>query len=152
MVHLGEPQVRQRIFQRIAAVKPESPPLWGRMTAHQMLCHLADSFRVTLGLKYVSPATGIFQRTIMKWLALHLPAPWPKGIPTRPEVEQGAGGTPPGDFQRDRADLIALIERFSEPGSGASRSPHPMFGSMREREWLRWGYLHTDHHLRQFGV
>jgi hypothetical protein len=152
MVHLGEPQVRQRIFQRIAAVKPENQSLWGRMTAHQMICHLGDSFRATLGQKYVSPATGIVQRTILKWLALHLPAPWPKGVPTRPEMEQGAGGTPPGDFQRDRADLIGLIERFSEPGIASSRTPHPIFGALREREWLRWGYLHADHHLRQFGV
>jgi hypothetical protein len=29
--------------------------------------------------------------------------------------------------------------------------PHPMFGAMTTLEWMRWGYLHTDHHLRQFG-
>jgi hypothetical protein len=28
----------------------------------------------------------------------------------------------------------------------------PPMGEMREREWLHWGYLHTDHHLRQFAV
>ena len=144
--------MRRRIFQRIAAVRPESPARWGRMTAHQMLCHLADSFRVTLGEKTVSPATGIVQRTIVKWVALHLPVPWPKGVPTRPEVQQGVGGTPPVDFQRDREDLITLIEKFSEAKCAGCRRPHPIFGEMREREWLRWGYLHTDHHLRQFGV
>jgi hypothetical protein len=26
-----------------------------------------------------------------------------------------------------------------------------MFGPMSERDWMRWGYLHADHHLRQFG-
>jgi hypothetical protein len=29
---------------------------------------------------------------------------------------------------------------------------HPIFGELTEREWMRWGYLHTDHHFRQFGV
>jgi hypothetical protein len=29
--------------------------------------------------------------------------------------------------------------------------PHPMFKEMSEKDWMRWGYLHTDHHLRQFG-
>jgi len=29
---------------------------------------------------------------------------------------------------------------------------HPIFGGMSERAWLRWAYLHTDHHLRQFGT
>jgi len=27
-----------------------------------------------------------------------------------------------------------------------------MFPEMNEREWMRWGYLHADHHLRQFGA
>ena len=29
---------------------------------------------------------------------------------------------------------------------------HPFFGAMSSSAWLRWGYLHMDHHLRQFGV
>jgi len=29
---------------------------------------------------------------------------------------------------------------------------HPIFGRMSLWEWQRWGYLHTDHHLRQFGL
>jgi hypothetical protein len=29
---------------------------------------------------------------------------------------------------------------------------HPIFGALSARDWLRWGYLHADHHLRQFGV
>ena len=150
MVHLGEPQVRQQVFQRIAAIKPEAPPLWGRMTAHQMVCHLSDSFRLVLGEKPV--ASSAHRNLLMKWAALYLPFPWPKGVPTRPEVEQGVGGTPPGDFQRDREALVALLERFSDPNHTTPRTPHPIFGQLTEREWLRWGYLHTNHHLRQFGL
>jgi hypothetical protein len=26
-----------------------------------------------------------------------------------------------------------------------------MFGAMTRGDWLRWGWLHMDHHLRQFG-
>jgi hypothetical protein len=29
--------------------------------------------------------------------------------------------------------------------------PHSIFGSMTNQDWMRWGYLHADHHLRQFG-
>jgi hypothetical protein len=29
---------------------------------------------------------------------------------------------------------------------------HPIFGRMSEAAWLRWGWLHADHHLRQFGA
>jgi hypothetical protein len=152
MTNLGNGMVRQRILQRIAAIKPDSRACWGRMTSHQMLCHLSDSFRVSLGEKQVSPATGILKCTVVKWVALYVPAPWPKGVPTRPEVEQGVGGTPPTGFRRDRTELIRFIELFSDPKRRFDRRPHPIFGSLREREWLRWGFLHADHHLRQFGV
>jgi len=87
-----------------------------------------------------------------KWIALYAPFHWPKGVPTRPEVEQGAGGTPPTDFERDRNDLLAVLLRFSDQPRAFQWHPHPMFGEMRHDEWLRWGFLHTDHHLRQFGV
>ena len=26
-----------------------------------------------------------------------------------------------------------------------------LWGKMSARDWMRWGYLHADHHLRQFG-
>src|ERR1043166_1465348 len=102
MTHLGDPVARQRVLERIAALKPDTPAHWGRMNAHQMICHLSDSLRASMGQKRVSPATGPLQRTALKWLALYAPTPWPKGFPTRPEVEQGVGGTPPCDFQKDR--------------------------------------------------
>jgi hypothetical protein len=28
---------------------------------------------------------------------------------------------------------------------------HPIFGPMSNAAFLRWAYLHMDHHLRQFG-
>ncbi len=152
MNHLGDPIVRQGILKRIATLKPGTPSKWGRMNAHQMVCHLSDSFRVPMGRKKASPATNLLQRTAVKWLALYLPVTWPQGVPTRPEVEQGVGGTPPADFARDRCELIRLVQSFSEPNRCFAWHPHPVFGCMCDRQWLRWGYLHTDHHLRQFGV
>ena len=40
---------QHEICERLSRVTPDSPRLWGRMNAHQMICHLADSFRVVLG-------------------------------------------------------------------------------------------------------
>jgi hypothetical protein len=88
----------------------------------------------------------------VKRFALYVPVPWPKGLPTRPEVEQGVGGTLPVEFERDRDDLVLLMERFSDPSRSIANHAHPIFGKMSCAQWLRWGYLHMDHHLRQFGV
>jgi hypothetical protein len=120
------------------------------MDAPQAVCHLCDAFRFALGRKPASDASGFLQRTVVKWIALRTSLPWPKGVPTRPEMEQGIGGTPPGDFLRDRTELAALIEEFAAPRQLAA--VHPIFGPMTRKEWMRWGYLHADHHLRQFGL
>lgn len=114
-----------------------------------MVCHLCDAYRLPLGEKTASPATGFLQRTIVKWIVLQLPLKWPKGVATRPEMEQGVGGTPPAEFERDRAGLLSIVRRFCDTAVPAE--PHPFFGTLSRQEWLRWGYLHADHHLRQFG-
>jgi hypothetical protein len=143
------PGDRQEILERIETLRPDSRREWGRMSPHEAVCHLGDSFAVALGEMTASPATGWLRRTVVKWSALYLPIPWPKGIPTRPELDQAVGGgSRPVDFERDRARLRQLMERFALAGAW---KPHPLFGAMGAGEWMRWGYLHTDHHLRQFG-
>ena len=66
------------------------------------------------------------------------------------EVAQDVDGTRPVEFESDRAGLLLAMGQFCrtlpEPCA-----PHPFFGSMTAEDWWRWGYLHADHHLRQFG-
>ena len=141
---------RDLIARRISSLTPADQRQWGRMSVEQMVCHLCDAYRTALGEKAVSSATGFFQRTFVKWFALRVPLKWPKGIKTRPEVEQGVGGTPPAEFERDRAMLVVVLDRFCELSTKFAPT-HPIFGPMSREDWLRWGYLHADHHLRQFG-
>lgn len=149
MKTLARQRDRAEILGRLRKLRPESGRRWGRMSAHQMVCHLCDSFRAVTGRKPVSHASSLLQRTIVKWIALFLPVPWPAGIPTRPELDQELGGTRPVDFAADVAQLEALLDQFAE---AKDREAHPTFGRLSEGVWLRWGYLHMDHHLRQFGV
>ena len=57
-----------------------------------------------------------------------------------------------GEFAADVATLEALLGRIRRRDGGAAWPPHPIFGRMSQRAWLRWAYLHMDHHLRQFGA
>jgi hypothetical protein len=141
---------RQNISLRISALSPGDAARWGLMSVHQMVCHLDDSYKFGLGERYVSPATGFLQRTLLKWLALQTPLPWSKGYPTRPEVEQGKGGSAPIDFRQDVASLLSTLNRFCDALPNPC-GPHPVFREMTAQDWMRWGYLHADHHLRQFG-
>ena len=117
-----------------------------------MVCHLSDAILVVTGQKPVSHSTSLLQRTIVKWVALYLPMSWPAGIPTRPEIDQELGGTTPAEFATDIARLEALLEHITTPARSFDWQPHPMFGRMSDAAWLRWAYLHVDHHLRQFGA
>ena len=87
-----------------------------------------------------------------KYVALYAPMQWPQGVPTRPEFDQlGGGGTPTAQFDADVRSLLETAERFSRTPRDFTFRPHPMFKVMSEGQWMRWGYLHMDHHLRQFG-
>lgn len=149
---LSNQQDRVAILGRLRQVRPDSTRQWGRMTPHQMLCHLNDSFKMAMGVRPANSATNLFQRTVIKWLALRAPLPWPKGVKTRPEADQELAGTCPGEFAQDMQELEALVARFTAAEKDFHWAAHPVFGEMSEPEWMRWGYLHMDHHLRQFGL
>ena len=144
---------KKEILSRIQAVRPESMRRWGRMSAPQMICHLSDGYRLYMGLTSVDPPGFPYPSRVVKWIALWLPLPWPRGIKTLPELDQQIGGTAPAEFMRDQADLAAILDRFARtPRDFDWPSSHPYMGSMSEGEWMRLGYLHADHHLRQFGA
>jgi hypothetical protein len=152
MKTLSRPADKTELLRRLQGVRPDSPRRWGRMTAHQMVCHLSDAFLMDTDRKPVSHVAGVPQRTIVKWIALYAPFRWPAGIQTRPQVDQELGGTKPAAFAADVAALEALVELVTtEPGFFAGRR-HPIFGALSPAAWMRWGYLHMDHHLRQFGL
>lgn len=144
------PADKKETLERLSKIQPDSQRRWGRMNAHQMVCHLSDSLRFSLGERSAGSVENFLTRSLMKWVALYLPLPWPRGVPTRPEMDQQAGGSEPVEFERDRQELEKLIERFIERPEGFEFGRHPFFGKMTEFEWMRWGYLHCDHHFRQF--
>ena len=150
MKTLSNPRDKNELLLRLKNVRADSQPRWGAMSAHQMICHLSDSFRGSLGEKHVSLATSLLKRTLVKWVALWVPLPWPHGIKTLPEMDQQQGGTPPSEFASDSEKFRILFERFCS--SENELAPHGMFGQMSRSERMRHAYLHIDHHLRQFGA
>jgi len=150
MKTMARAQDKEEIVQRLRTIRVDSARRWGRMSAHQMICHLSDSFLAVTGQRQVSPASGPLQRTVIKWMALYAPLKWPRGVPTRPEVDQEVGGTKPSHFAADVTQLEILVELVTTR-KGCFGPTHPIFGNMSDTDWMRWAYLHMDHHLRQFG-
>ena len=152
MKTLAHARDKADILRRLGTVRADSPRRWGRMSAPQMICHLCDAFLGVLGELPVAPAHTLVNRTLVKWFALYSPFPWPPGIRTRPEFDQLTGGTRPGDFDADVDRLRRLVERITSGAVPVPWGEHPLFGPLTARQWLRWSYLHMDHHLRQFGA
>jgi hypothetical protein len=61
---------KEEIIARLQGVRPTSLSLWGKMSSHQMVCHLSDGFKMYMGLKPVSAASLPYPRSLLKWVAL----------------------------------------------------------------------------------
>jgi len=139
----------EEILQRIGSLIESDVRRWGRMSVQGMVCHLGDSYDLALGLRHAEAVKLPIPVPMMKWLALQLPLQWSRNIRTVPVVEQGSGGRPPAAWDGDMQLLMESFHAFREKSDGWNQ--HPIFRAMSTEEWMRWGYLHADHHLRQFG-
>jgi len=151
MKSIFDPSTLQELRTRLAAMTPHSRRRWGRMSAHQAVCHLSDWFRGLLGDRPIpgkEPGPGI---KLLRFRAFSTPLPWPRGFPTAPMQDQEKGGTPPAEFTADVAKLDSLMVRFAETG-GVGLLPHNRWGDLSPGMWGRYGYRHVNHHLRQFGL
>lgn len=148
MKSLFEPGAAASLVSRLESIPHDRPAKFGTLTAPRMICHLRDSFRAALGEVPVKPKNTPMKNPVMRWLVIDSPIPWPRGAPTAPEFL----ATKPADWDADRADARALVERLAARGAAADWPEHPAFGRMPGAQWGRLLYRHTDHHLRQFGV
>ncbi|MBV9887405.1 MAG: hypothetical protein JO119_12740, partial [Acidobacteria bacterium] len=78
---------RQAILGRLGKMRPDSPRQWGKMNAHQAICHLNDSFKGVMGDIALSGKPMLIGK-VVKWVALYSPLTWTRGTPTMPEVDQ----------------------------------------------------------------
>ena len=152
MARLLDDAEKRRVEARVRQLRPDSVRQWGRMTPHQAICHLNDSFKIALNERPVAAAAvSVGRSSGSSRCSCRCRGPG-AGSERVPEVEQGVGGTPPGEFEQDRDELLALMARFCSAAAEQYCPTHPIFGRMTAGHWRRWAYLHMDHHLRQFGV
>ena len=75
---------------------------------------------------------------------------WPKGRFKSFDFQLPA---PAGEFPRQQAELIRLMERFvAELEANPRRKTlSPLLGMITLKQWSRVHAVHNHHHLRQFG-
>jgi hypothetical protein len=133
---------------RVVRVIPSSRGLWGRMTAEEMLSHLAKALHMALGDLSVPPVgKAIFTVFPVKHL-LAFVLPFPKNVSTAMELLP----SPTVSIDVARNEVVELIRRFATVSREGNGPSHPLFGVLTWKQWGVLQYRHADHHLRQFGI
>ena len=147
MKTLAEANVAVEIRMRLKTMTEFDQSQWGVMMADDALRHLRAAFLVAIEQPALSERMRPLPKSVIKFLGLRLPLRWPKNGTTLPGLFREDLGN--GSFSEDQASLLQSYDVFlrMEP----NRWLHPDFGQMSRWDWMRWGYLHADHHLRQFG-
>ncbi|HEY5057072.1 MAG TPA: DUF1569 domain-containing protein [Acidobacteriaceae bacterium] len=148
MKTLSHPNDAAEIRTRILSLTPNDVPQWGIMTVNQMICHVREAYVYALTDAPVDFIPLPFPPRVVKQFALKLPTPWPHSTTTIPQLKLNAPGMACTNFEQDRDTLLASFDSFSALANHTR--DHPFFASMEHADWMRWGYLHADHHLRQF--
>jgi Protein of unknown function (DUF1569) len=148
MKSLSSMEVLSEIRGRLQSVRVDDRARWGKMTAKRMVRHLICSNEIALGERGVNPMEWPLP-VVVKWIALRSGLRWRKNLQTVPELKKAITEHSEAEFQ---VLLPAVIGSMEAVARGPRYAPsHPMFGPMTAEDWMRWGYLHADHHLRQFG-
>jgi hypothetical protein len=144
---LWDERDRRALDDRLARLTPDARGLWGSFDAPRMLCHITDTVRFATGDLACALKPSPFRYPPINTLVMFY-LPWPKGVPTAPELIARTPEAWDTEVARFRAAVDALTKR---PKDGAW-PVHVVFGRLSGSQWGRLLYRHTDHHLKQFGV
>jgi hypothetical protein len=153
MATLFDPAQRQLMLNRLEKLTPNTKPAWGKLTAGNLLPHLADPIRSALG-EYDGQLSGqkFYKTKLGRWLVIYAIKKWPKSPPTASQFDISKNGRKGTDFEKDRKELFEVIERFGKMPSSTQFKPHAVFGNISYKSWGHLMNKHIEHHCRQFGL
>ncbi len=142
--------MHEKFRNRILAIRPDNPRLWGNMSVAQMLHHLNLACGTPFGF-YTLPNESYFTaRTLFRWILIDWFPEQPVGLklPNTFKIQQGATF----DFDFEKRQFIRILDKAQHAISPADWGPHPMFGKMSPAEWGKLFQIHIDYHLKQFSA
>ena len=149
MTTLFDPVEYDDVVRRLELIGPASARQWGKMTASQMLEHVARALEMAVAKP---PMKQAFIGKLIGWAfrsGFVGPKDFPKNSPTGPTLI--IKDEP--DFARTKARMKTLLAEFHALGErGCEGHIHGFFGTLTGEEWGVTQRKHVDHHLRQFGA
>jgi hypothetical protein len=151
--NIFDQSAREGVLSRIQKLTVESKGKWGRLSAPQMIRHLAEAGRLAFDEIPIADQSTFFTRTIAKWIFLSniKPPGREKGkIKTLAEVDIVELKTTLAEMQIEKENYKALVERMVNAPELSKK--HPLFGKMSRKDWGLLTYAHADYHLTQFSL
>jgi hypothetical protein len=151
MINIFSPEGAQSVIDRINALNTSQKPLWGKMSADQMLAHCNVSYQFVYEQeKFKKP--NLFMRFILRNFIKKMVVgdkSYPKNGRTAPEFIIADTR----NFDKEKEILTANIRRTQQLGEAHFNGLENFsFGKLSKTEWNNLFFKHLDHHLRQFGV
>ena len=150
MKNIFDPTVTDEIITRINQLKPDSQPLWGKMSVAQMLAHCNVTYETVYEDKHKkpNPLMKLILKTFVKKIVVS-DTPYKRNNPTAPHYIISDSK----DFEIEEKRLIDYIIKTQQLGeSYFDKKESHSFGLLSVKEWNTMFYKHLDHHLNQFGV
>lgn len=141
----------EALIARILRIAEDQKPLWGKMTAQEMVTYCSTAVKLAFGDIPAKPRMGPVQATLARWLFVDL-FPFPKNSPTAPELDPAKKLAVSGAYDAARQELVSQLRRLQQAPSDHVFAKHPLFLQMSRQQWGKLMQKHMDHHLRQFGV
>jgi len=149
MKSIFETDSYNEIVTRLQSLSPESKRQWGKMDAAQMMYHCQKPFEIPLERVKLKKPNFLMKLMIKVFKPmLYNDKPWRKNMRTAPEFVI----TDPKEFQKEKENLLNIVEEYYNERDRVSWKPHPGFGKFTNQQWGQMQYKHLDHHLKQFGV
>ena len=137
--------------QLLQKLTPETPALWGSMSAQRMVEHLTDTINLARGkgdFKLAIPETSALKAKQF----IYTDKPMAQNL-------QVTFATP--EIKLRNADLDDAIDEFTltwvDFMEEVEENPqletlHPYFGMLNREDWLKLHAKHFTHHIQQFGL
>ena len=119
-------KTKLEVEARLNQLTPETKAKWGSMNVTQMLTHMNDAFRISLGMKETKDKSNFFWNKILFPVVIYGLGFFPKNSDAPVELNQNMAGTKPRDFYTELEFLKKMLDVFNEREDEKIK-PHPLF-------------------------
>ena len=150
MNNIFDAKENEIVIGRIHNLQPTTRPLWGKMSADQMLAHCNVTYEMAFEDKHPKP--NGFTKFMLKLFVKNAVVgskPYKKNGRTAPQFLI----TDARNFEEEKTRLTSYLKKAQSLGADYfDNMESHSFGKLTKQEWNIMFYKHLDHHLNQFGV